>query len=221
MRTIWDLRANLYDLCAGSDFRRGPHKAALFRDMDGRVLFVAVGTGLDIRHFPPDREIVAIDISEKMLRRANPRRKGYRGALRFVRADALNLCFPDASFDTVVTSCTLCSVPDPIRALRELHRVLRPAGQLLMFEHVRSRNPIFGLALDLMTRLTRRIGTEMNRDTLGNTMAAGFRITRVESVFLDIILSVHGVRAGEVAEYRCSDNGLDFLTAEAQRRRES
>ncbi|MBI2875732.1 MAG: hypothetical protein HYY20_02495 [Candidatus Tectomicrobia bacterium] len=53
----------------------------LFRHMAGRVLFVAVGTGMDIRHFPPDREIIAIDISERMLERASARRKGYRGAL--------------------------------------------------------------------------------------------------------------------------------------------
>src|SRR5581483_11141446 len=90
------------------------------------------------------------------------------------------------SFDTVITSCTMCSVPEPVRALRELRRVLRPDGLLLMFEHVRSRNPLLGL----MTVLTRRTGTEMNRDTVGNAVEAGFRITQVESVFLDIILSM-------------------------------
>ena len=195
MSTVWDKRAKLYDACEGSDLRRGPAKAALFGEMAGRVLFVAVGTGLDIKHFPPGREIVAVDISEEMLRKAAPRRRGYPGRLNFVRADALNLCFPDASFDTVVTSCTMCSVPKPRRALEELYRVLRPAGKLLMFEHVRSRNPLLGLTLDLMTLWTRRGGTEMNRYTLDHAVAAGFRLTRVESVFLDIILSVHGVKA--------------------------
>lgn len=195
MSTVWDRRARFYDLCEGSDLRRGPAKAALFRDMVGRVLFVAVGTGIDIKHFPPGREIVAIDISEAMLRRAEPRRRKYVGSLHFVQADALNLCFPDASFHTAVTSCTMCSVPEPRRAFGELYRVLRPGGQLLMFEHVRSRNRILGLTLDLMTLITRRGGTEMNRDTLGNAMTAGFRITQVESVFLDIILSIHGVKA--------------------------
>lgn len=204
MKMIWDARARLYDLCEASDFRRGPHKAALFREMAGRVLFVAVGTGVDIRHFPPGGKIVAIDISQEMLRRAGAHRKSYRGALRLVRADALNLCFPDASFDTVVTSCTLCSVPDPLRALREVYRVLRPGGRLLMFEHVRSRNPVLGLALDLMTCFTRPIGTEMNRDTLSNAMIAGFRITRVESVFLDILLSVQGVKAGPTESFPVS-----------------
>ena len=197
MSGVWDKRARFYDLFEGSDLRRGPAKAALFREMFGRVLFLAVGTGVDIGRFPLARQIVAIDISEEMLRKAEPRREGYRGVLSFVQADALSLCFGDASFDTVVTSCTMCSVPDPARAFRELRRVLRPGGRLLMFEHVRSRNPILGCVLDLMTVLTRRTGTEMNRDTLGNVMAAGFSVTRVESVFLDIILSIYAVNVPE------------------------
>lgn len=199
MSTVWDRRARFYDLFEGSDLRRGPAKADLFREMIGRVLFLAVGTGVDIKHFPPAYQIVAIDISEEMLRRAQARRESYRGVLNFVRADALSLCFQDASFDTVVTSCTMCSVPDPVRAFQELRRVLRPGGRLFMFEHVRSRNPVLGLVLDLLTVVTRRTGTEMNRDTLGNAVKAGFCITQVESVFLDVILSIHGVNPSVTA----------------------
>lgn len=203
MSIVWDIRAGFYDVCEGSDVRRGPHKAALFQDMRGKVLFVALGTGLDVKHFPPGQDIVAIDISERMLRRAEHRCKQYRGSLAILQANALQLCFADASFDTVVTSCTLCSVPDPIKVLHELHRVLRPGGVLLMFEHVRSRNPILGLVLDLMTLWTRLWGTEMNRHTVRNAQAAGFGITRIDSVFLDIILSIRGQK-DEPAEKRRS-----------------
>lgn len=200
MSAVWDKRARFYDMFEGSDLRRGPAKAALFRAMAGRVLFVAVGTGLDVKHFPPDREIIAIDISDEMLRRAAPRCQCYAGNLRLVQADALNLCFPDDSFDTVVTSCTMCSVPNPRRALEELYRVLRPGGQLLMFEHMQSRNWVLSLVLDLMTLFTRRKGTEMNRHTLDYVIAAGFHITQIECVFLDIILSIHGVKT-EMTEH--------------------
>lgn len=194
MSRIWDWRARIYDVCEGSGLRRGPAKAALFSGMKGRVLFVAIGTGLDIRHFPPGHEIVAVDISEEMLRRAESRRLKYSGDIQLVRADAMNLAFPDAAFDCVVTSCTMCSVPDPVRVLRELFRVLRPGGEILMFEHVRGRNPVFGLTLDLMTLWTRLAGTEMNRDTVANVQKAGFRITKVESVHLDIILAIRATR---------------------------
>lgn len=207
MSFVWDLRARLYDVCEGSTLRRGPAKSALFRDMQGRVLFVAVGTGVDIAHFPPGRRIVAIDISREMLRRAEPRRAKYAGDLKLVEADAMNLRFPDGAFDTAVTSCTFCSVPDPVRGLKELHRVLRPGGRLLMFEHVRSRHPVFGLTLDLMTLWTRRLGTEMNRDTVRNVLAAGFEITHIDSVYLDIILAIRGRKPDARASSRKSHLG--------------
>lgn len=188
---IWDRRAHVYDLCEGSSLRRGPSKTSLFRGMKGRVLFVAIGTGADIRHFPSGLKIVGIDISQEMLRRAESRRAKYDGDLELIEADAMKLVFTDASFDTVVTSCTMCSVPDAVRTLRELFRVLRPGGEILMFEHVRSRNVLLGLALDFMTLWTRRKGTEMNRDTVANVQKAGFTVLRIDSVYLDIILSIH------------------------------
>lgn len=204
MSKIWDLRALLYDVCEGSDLRRGPAKTDLFRHMRGRVLFVAVGTGLDFKRFPPGLEIVGVDISEVMLRRAEPRAHRYPGTLKLMQMDAARLGFADATFDTAVTSCTMCSVPDPVRALRELQRVLRPGGSLLMFEHVRSRNPVFGLALDLMTLWTRWSGTEMNRNTVQNAVAAGFRITSIESAYLDIVLAIRGTKdAPRINHTRC------------------
>lgn len=200
MASVWDIRASLYDICEASDYRRGRQKAALFGDMRGRVLFAAVGTGVDIKHFPPGHSITAIDISDKMLRKAEKRARQYRGHLVLCQADAQDLKFPDGSFDTVVTSCTMCSVPDPVRTFREFYRLLRPSGGLLMFEHVRSRNPILGLALDWMTLWTRLSGTEMNRDTLANARAAGFEITHIESVYLDIILAVHAAKPNPSAD---------------------
>lgn len=107
MATPWDWRARLYDMCEGSDLRRGLHKARLFNQMSGSALFLALGTGVDIRHFPPARRIAAVDISAEMLRRAAPRARAYTDSLHLARADALSLCFRDASFDDVVTSCTV------------------------------------------------------------------------------------------------------------------
>ncbi|MBI4570200.1 MAG: class I SAM-dependent methyltransferase [Planctomycetes bacterium] len=194
MRSAWDRRARFYDVCEGASRRHVPSKQALFADMRGRVLVVAVGTGADVRCFPPGLEITAIDISPAMLRRAEGRARAYRGKITLEEGDAMNLRFAADSFDTVVTSCTMCSVPDPVRGLRELHRVLRPDGRLLMFEHVRSRNRLLGCMLDIMTLMTRWGGTEMNRDTIRNAQAAGFTLTSVESVYQDIILAIRGAK---------------------------
>jgi SAM-dependent methyltransferase len=194
VRSIWDRRAGLYDLCDGSDLRRGGHKKDLFRQIRGRTLFLAIGTGLDIRHLPIGPRIIAIDISGAMLEKSRSRAEAFAGNLQLVQGDATSLCFPDGSFDTIVTSCTMCSVPRPATAFSELYRVLRPGGRLLMFEHVRSTSPILGAVLDSMTIVTRRRGTEMNRHTLTTAVRAGFRILKVEPHFLDIILAVEAVR---------------------------
>lgn len=202
---VWDLRARCYDLCEASDLRRGPFKSALYQGAAGRVLLVAVGTGVDLRHIPAGCHVFGIDISDAMLRRARARAEWSRSPLALVRTDALALCFADESFDTVVCSCTMCSVPDPARALREIYRVLRPGGRLLMFEHVRSRSALFGLALDAMTLFTRRGGTEMNRDTLAVVTSTGFRVERVESVFLDIMLAVRAAKPRRPETRECPE----------------
>lgn len=194
MRSIWDRRAKLYDLCEGSDIRRGSHKKALFQRIQGRTLLLAVGTGLDIRHLPIGPLVIGIDISNAMIEKSRGRAQAFAGNLELVQADATTLSFPDESFDTVVTSCTMCSVPHPAKAFSELYRVLRPGGRLLMFEHVRSASPILGAVLDAMTIVTRRRGTEMNRDTLTAATDAGFRILEIDPIFLDIILAVQAVR---------------------------
>jgi ubiquinone/menaquinone biosynthesis C-methylase UbiE len=195
VKSIWDRRAKLYDLCEGSDLRRGAHKKALFQQIQGRTLFLAIGTGLDIRHLPIGPSIVAIDISRAMLEKSRSRAAEYAGSLQLLQADAMRLCFSDDAFDTVVTSCTLCSVPSSAPVLSELHRVLRPGGRLLMFEHVRSSHPLLACVLDLMTVVTRRKGTEMNRNTLAAATKAGFQIREVEPIFLDIILAVAAEKA--------------------------
>src|SRR4029077_2402422 len=100
----------------------------------------------------------------------------------------------DGSFDTVVTVCTFCSVPRPVVGLRELRRVLKPGGQILMFEHVRSKIGPLGIFLDFMTPLSRRLGPDLNRDTVGNVQKDGFRLCREENVYLDIVKIIEAVK---------------------------
>jgi ubiquinone/menaquinone biosynthesis C-methylase UbiE len=161
--------------------------------MDGKVLFMAVGTGQDIQFFPPGRDITAIDISEKMLERARPRAAAYDGRLELRHLDVHDLDYPDATFDQVFTSCTFCSVPDPVNGLRVLRRVLKPGGTIGMFEHTGSRCFPFSLMLNLMTPLTRRLGPELNRDTPANVRQAGYIDVRVEPVYLDVVKVIHAV----------------------------
>jgi len=170
-----------------------PFKEELFNHMEGRVLFLALGTGLDIETFPPGKTITAIDISPKMLEVAQPRIASYEGEINAHVMDVHSLEFEDDSFDQIFTSCTFCSVPDPVGGLRSLRRVLKPGGELFMFEHTGSRYYPFKIMMDVMTQLTRRFGPEMNRTTVDNVLAAGYQLREVNNLFLDVVKTIKAV----------------------------
>jgi ubiquinone/menaquinone biosynthesis C-methylase UbiE len=132
-----------------------------------------------------------------MVERARRKATAYEGALDVGVMDVQALEFPDATFDTVATAATFCSVPDPLRGLHEIYRVLKPGGQLLMFEHVRSRFGPVALVQDLMTPFTRRIGPDMNRDTASNVVRAGFELGREENVYFDVVKAIEACRPAQ------------------------
>ena len=191
----WDKASRSFDLFSFAEERRlGPEKRRLFSKMRGRTLHVAAGTGNDYRSFPDGMDIVSIDISPQMLERARIKAAAYQGKIELRRADVCALDYADGSFDTIATVCTFCSVPNPVMGLRELHRVLKPGGQILMFEHVRSTIGPLAVMMDLMTPLTRQMGPELNRDTVGNVEKAGFRLRRIENIYLDVVKSIEAVK---------------------------
>ena len=197
-RKKWDAASAHYDLVSS----RGPHKrwAAYKRDfyapMRGRVLFLAVGTGLDLQFFPPGQDVAALDISPGMLEKARHRARGYDGKITLLEMDAQEMAFDSNTFDQVFTSCTFCSVPDPVRGLRELHRVLKPRAELRMFEHTGSRWFPFNLVLHVMNPVSRRLGPEVTRNTVGNVEKAGFALQEVRNLYLDVVKTIVAVKPG-------------------------
>ncbi len=194
-REKWDNASRLFDLMGGlgTEKRWRHYKELLFSAMDGKILFMAVGTGLDISCFPPGKDITGIDISPKMLEKAAPRIAAYPGRMTAQVMDIHDMDFPDAAFDQVYTSCTFCSVPDPIGGLKAIRRVIKPGGSLKMFEHTGSRIFPFNLILNLMNPLCRNLGPEVNRDTPANVQAAGFDVRKVTNLFLDTVKTIEAV----------------------------
>lgn len=191
-RKKWDKAAGIFDVMNGfgPERRWRPAKRRLFSRMDGRILFVAVGTGLDIAHFPPGKEIVGLDISPRMIAKAALRAADYDGRMIVREMDVHEMDYPDATFDQIFTSCTFCSVPEPVKGLEALKRVLKPGGLLGMFEHTGSRWFPFSVMMDLLNPLVRATGPEINRDTVANVRAAGFEIERVTNIYLDMVKTI-------------------------------
>ncbi len=189
----WDRASANFDLMAGygPEKRWEPVKRELFSKMgDGPILFLAIGTGLDVRFFPPNRKIVAIDISDGMIEKARSRVEAYDGQIELRQMDVHEMPFENGHFDQVFTSCTFCSVPRPVEGLEALRRVLKPGGELHMFEHTGSRYFPFRIMLNAMTQLSRHLGPEMNRPTVENVKAAGFQLAAVQHVYLDVVKTI-------------------------------
>jgi ubiquinone/menaquinone biosynthesis C-methylase UbiE len=104
----------------------------------GDTLEVAIGTGLNLPHYPDDVSLTGIDLSPEMLRIAEIRARNLGRRINLQEGDAQDIAFADGSFDTVVCTYALCSVPDEARAISEMKRVLKPGGQLILVDHVRS-----------------------------------------------------------------------------------
>jgi ubiquinone/menaquinone biosynthesis C-methylase UbiE len=122
-----------------------------------------------------------------MLARAMEKSGGRRAPVQFVVSDAEDLAFKDGAFDKIVVTCVFCSVPDPVRGLREVRRVLRPGGEVVLLEHMRPGG-LLGRLFDLLDPImTRLMGPHINRRTLDNVRKAGLRPVEERNVFSDWI----------------------------------
>jgi ubiquinone/menaquinone biosynthesis C-methylase UbiE len=159
------------------------HREKLLGHVHGIVLEIGGGTGANLPFYAKNvEEIVITEPEEPMARRLERKIAGYSLPTRLVRTPAEKLPFEDASFDFVVSTLVLCTVNDPTVVLAEIHRVLKPDGQLLFIEHIRSDDAKLARWQDRLNGLQNRVGhgCNCNRRTLENIQGAGFSIVDIK-----------------------------------------
>ncbi len=154
----------------------------------GDVLEIAVGTGRNLRHYPDGLNPTGVEFSPAMLEIARKRAEELGREIDLRVGDAQALDFPDASFDTVVCTLALCTIPDDRAAVAEVKRVLRPGGRFLLLEHVRSPVAAIRLGQRLLAPLSLRFeGDHLLREPLEHLRAEGFELQQVLRSKLGIV----------------------------------
>ena len=153
-----------------------------------RALEAGVGTGKNLVHYPSETKITAIDLSPAMLKRARKTAAQKDISVTLLEMDVQKIEFPDNYFDTVFATFVFCSVFDPVAGLKELRRVCKPGGKLLLLEHIRPRKTIMGFVFDFLNPIiVRMMGANINLRTLDNIRIAGWRIRSKEMLWSDIV----------------------------------
>ena len=159
----------------------------------GKVLEVAAGTGRNFSYYRSDSQIFAIDLSKEMLKRARKRAAKLNTYVQFSLADAEALPFPDHSFDTVVSSLSTCTFPDPAKALQEMDRVSKPSGKILLVEHGRSDREWLGRWQDRHAeQFAKPFGCHWNREPLEVAKGVGLKVIRSKRSFFGIFHRIEG-----------------------------
>ena len=174
------------DIAMASPQLRKPRDRAL-APAHGRILEIGFGTGRNLTHYPPTvRRIEAIDLDPDLDRVSMPRIAHASIEVDFHHLDAAHLPFDEARFDTVVSTFTLCSIPDVVHALGEVRRVLKPGGQFLFLEHGRSPDAAVARWQDRLNRAWMPVwgGCHLNRPMRELIQAAGLAMGPVQNYYL-------------------------------------
>jgi ubiquinone/menaquinone biosynthesis C-methylase UbiE len=184
VRRSWAKQAARYDRQIGFFERRvfgESHRPWACSRASGDVLEVAIGTGLNLLHYPEGARVTGLDLSPEMLEIARKRAADIGREIELKEGDAHQLPFADSSFDAVVCTYSLCNIPDPARAVSEMKRVLRPSGRLILADHIRSAvRPVFWFQKVIEFFSMRLEGEHMTRRPLEDVVASGFEIMERE-----------------------------------------
>ena len=186
-RDFYDKGAKYYDFVCRFLGRFGFRKLRkrLVCLATGQVLEVGFGTGLNLEFYPIDLQLTGVDLSVGPLAIARRRADKLHRSVNLQVMDTEALIFPDQSFDTVVSTLTICGYPNPLKALSEIRRVTKPGGKILFLEHGRSSNRCLARWQDWRdAKLFQKHCCHVNRDPLALAKTAGLNITKEKQLGL-------------------------------------
>lgn len=190
---VYEKLASVYDYVFGPTLHAGRLQALqrMAISPGDRVLEVGVGTGINLTLYPKDCSITGIDLSDPMLEKAYERvaRNGLRH-VRLQQMDASTLLFPDDSFDIVYAPYLISVVPDPVQVAREMRRVCRPGGRVIILNHFRSANLVLSRAERLISPFTVHIGFKSDLDLPAFLAQAELKPVSIEKVNIPRIWSL-------------------------------
>lgn len=192
LRQRYERIAPFYDLL-DLPFEYGRYRSIrplLFQGLSGRLLDAGVGTGRNMQFYPAGSEVVGLDLSPSMLKRAERRRALSPASVQLMQMDISRLAFPNASFDAAVATFVFCTLPDELQlpSLRELGRVVRPQGTIRLLDYTRPR----GHLRQMVTRLWEpwvgwAFGASFDRPTEQLISEAGLVLTSSHFIVDDLI----------------------------------
>jgi phosphatidylethanolamine/phosphatidyl-N-methylethanolamine N-methyltransferase len=190
---VYENIAWAYDLIFGPSLHPGRVQAIQRMGIapGDRVLEVGVGTGINASLYPRDCAVTGIDLSAPMLEKARDRiaRKGIRN-VRLLEMDAADLKFTDDTFDIVYAPYLISVVPDPVTVVREMHRVCRPGGRIIVLNHFRSANPALAWIERGISPFTVHIGFKSDLDLPAFLAQADLKPVSIEKVNVPRIWSL-------------------------------
>jgi phosphatidylethanolamine/phosphatidyl-N-methylethanolamine N-methyltransferase len=185
VEAVYEKLAKVYDLTFGPALHPGRLRAIERMNIQPgeRVLEVGVGTGINLSLYPTTCAVTGIDFSGPMLEKARDRAiKDGIWHVRLLQMDAADLKFADDSFDIVYAPYVISVVPDPVQVAREMRRVCRPGGRIIMLNHFLSSNPILSRAERFISPLTVHVGFKSDLDLPAFLAQAGLRPESIEKV---------------------------------------
>ena len=190
---VYEKLASVYDVVFGPSLHPGRVRAIQRMGIKpgDRVIEVGVGTGINAGLYPRECTVTGIDLSDSMLEKARDRvaRKGIRN-VRLLEMDAADIRFPDETFDIVYAPYLISVVPDPVAVVREMRRVCRTGGRIVILNHFRSANPLMAWVERIISPFTVHIGFKSDLDLPAFLAQAELKPVSIEKVNVPRIWSL-------------------------------